>query len=92
MKNIKLFLSLLSLTEEMANQLELSELSEADKAILSYLWKHNEKSQNFTVDIEEIMKICKVSKSQVYKSLKICVDRNIITTVNGPRDRIFKFV
>ena len=98
MVNLKTFVGILKLTEETAQNLGLQSLTPTDRFILTAMWEKYEKHGNgFSLVFDDFAKDCskkgtRISKAQLYKSIKRLISIGIIEKLGGQRSGLYTFV
>jgi hypothetical protein len=102
MTDLKMFVGFLKITEEVASDLGLSDLTPSDRMILTILWeKYAEQPEGFSLLFDEFSESCEkegisISKAQFYKSMRqflasglLYVSGRVILSPNLP-SRLFQ--
>ena len=84
-------MSLLSLLNQAAEELNILDLEERETVLLSHIWKHtSEGKSNYTADYAEFAESYgKASKSGFVKSLRILRKHNLIKKVSNAGTGIY---
>ena len=93
MTDLKMFVGFLKITEEVASDLGLSDLTPSDRAILTILWeKYAGQPEGFSLLFDDLLsgKIVSISKAQFYKSMRQFLASGLIKKLGG--DRIHRYM
>jgi len=96
MSSLRLFLGLLKMANDAADDVGLSNLTNSDREILLTLWKlSNEGEDVFKASYEDLFENNTsagdaISKSQFYKSIKSLEKINLLARVGGPRSQTYR--
>jgi predicted transcriptional regulator len=87
-------MSLLQLTNQAAEELNVSNLTNTDKNVLLHIWNSTHEGQEvFISNYEELpIKLKDISKSQFYKSIKKLLDEGIIEKVGSDRSGTYQMI
>ena len=97
MSNVTLYLGLLKMTSDAADEAGLTGLTNADKDVLLLVWDHyadgaTEKEITCDAILKEAALLGKkISKAQFYKSIKTFEKLGIVERVNSPRSQTYMF-
>tara|TARA_Y100001935_G_C17230032_1_gene469908 strand:- start:12 stop:311 length:300 start_codon:yes stop_codon:yes gene_type:complete len=98
MTDLKMFVGILKMTEETAQNLGLQSLTPMDRFILTAMWeKYERHERGFPVVFDDFSKDCSqrginISKAQLYKSIKRFISAGIIEKLGGQRSGLYTFV
>ena len=97
MTNVRLYLGLLKMTSDAADEAGLSGLTNADRDVLLLVWEQYadgavEKEIQCDAILEQAAELGKkISKAQFYKSMKTFEKLDIVERVNSPRSQTYVF-
>ena len=97
MHDLKIFVGFLKITEEVASDLGLSNLTPSDRVILTILWeKYAGQPEGFSLLFNEFSETCKkegisISKAQFYKSIRQFLASGLIKKLGGDRSHHYIF-
>ena len=98
MTDLKMFVGFLKMTEKVAYDLGLSDLTQSDRMILTMLWeKYAEQPEGFSLLFEEFSESCEkegfsISKAQYYKSMRQLLATGLIKKLGGDRSHRYMFM
>ena len=98
MTDLKMFVGILKMTEETAQNLGLQSLTPMDRFILTAMWeKYERHEREFPIVFDDFAKDCSqrginISKAQLYKSIKRFISAGIIEKLGGERSGLYIFV
>ena len=98
MTDLKMFVGILKMTEETAQNLGLQSLTPMDRFILTAMWeKYERHDKGFPIIFDDFAKDCSqrginISKAQLYKSIKRFISAGIIEKLGGQRSGLYTFV
>ena len=98
MTDLKMFIGILKMTEETAQNLGLQSLTPMDRFILTAMWeKYERHEREFPIVFDDFAKDCSqrginISKAQLYKSIKRFISAGIIEKLGGERSGLYIFV
>ena len=98
MTDLKMFVGFLKITEEVASDLGLSDLTPSDRMILTILWeKYAEQPEGFSLLFDEFSESCEkegisISKAQFYKSMRQFLASGLIEKLGGDRSHRYMFL
>ena len=98
MADLKMFVGFLKMTEKVAHDLGLSDLTQSDRMILAMLWeKYAEQPEGFSLLFEEFSESCEkegisISKAQYYKSMRHFLASGLIKKLGGDRSHRYIFL
>ena len=86
------YLNLLSLLNEAAEELNISDLKERDKVLLAHIWKITaEGTNNYQADYSKFFEIHDhPSKTSFFKSLKNLQNHNLIRKISNTGNGIYE--
>ena len=91
MNKLKTYLSLLELTSDVAEELGLSGMTNADREIILHIWKTSGYGRDeYLALYEDLPEHADMSRAQFYKSIRKLVSMNMITKVGSERSGTYK--
>jgi len=92
MNKLRLYMSLLELTNSAAEELNFCDLTSADKDILLHIWNSTKEGEHlYCASHDEFLTASKdISKSQFYKSIKKLLDEGILKKVGSERSATYQ--
>ena len=91
MNKLKTYLSLLDLSSAAAEELGLSGMTNADRAIIMHIWKTSGYGrEEYLASYDDLPEHADMSRAQFYKSIRKLVSFDIIIKVGSERSGTYK--